>query len=229
MRRASVGGLPPDAASLQLAGLVALADELGVALEATQLAQLWQFVELLLRWNRVHNLTAIDSPEQALSHHLLDSLAIVPTLRTLAHDAQARVLDVGSGGGLPGLPLAIAVPSFDVTVIDRVQKKVAFLQQVKAELHLTNVQVVHSRVEDYRAAAFDLIVARAFSSLVRFVRLTRHLLASGGRWCAMKGAMPHNEITELERSGLGVRAASVVKLHVPRLDAERHLVVMEPS
>ncbi len=197
------------------------AAQLGLQLEPAQLARLAQFAELLQRWNRVHNLTAL-GPRETLAHHLLDSLSVVPTIV-----ARLRVLDVGAGGGLPGLPLAIAAPQVHVTLLDKVAKKTAFLQQARVELALNNVEVVHARVESARLAPFDVIVARAFASLTELVRLTRPLLAAGGCWCAMKGVLPREEIAALEAADAGVRVARVVKLHVPRLDAERHLVLIE--
>ena len=215
--------------SSQSPELVELAGAIGIGLDPRQCEQLLQFADLLRRWNRVYNLTAIEHPAQVLSHHLLDSLAIVPTVLDLARSTPARVLDVGTGGGLPGVPLAIAAPKLHVTLLDRVQKKSAFVQQVKSELRLQNIEVVHSRVEDYRGAIFDVIVSRAFSSLADFVRATRHLLAASGHWCAMKGSMPKEEIQELERVSPSVRLTRAVKLRVPRLDAERHLLLLEPS
>lgn len=225
-----MGASPPEVTAEHWtpADLVGLAGELGVALTLEQAERLARYTQLLLRWNRVHNLTSIAQPEHALSHHLLDSLAIVPSLLQLTNDQASRVLDVGSGGGLPGIPLAVASPEFDVTLIDRVQKKVAFLQQAKAELGLANLQPVHDRVEDYRASPFDLIVARAFSSLAQLVRSTRHLIAAHGYWCAMKGVVPAEELAELNQSKLGARLTTTIKLRVPRLDAERHLLVLEP-
>jgi 16S rRNA (guanine527-N7)-methyltransferase len=204
------------------------AAELGVALDPQQLDRLQRYAELLQRWNRVHNLTAIE-PEQMLSHHLLDSLSIVPvvTARTEGRDLP-RVLDVGAGGGLPGIPLAIARPELQVTLLDKTQKKVAFLRQAKLELKLPGLEAVHARVEDFRAPPFHLILARAFASLHEFVRLTTPLLADGGCWCAMKGALPRDEIEQLEGAALAVRIAEIVKLRVPRLDAERHLILIEP-
>jgi len=203
--------------------------ELGLALEPAQLEQLVRYSDLLVRWNRVHNLTAVE-PGQTLTHHLLDSLSIVPTLTTRAHGkAPLRVLDVGAGGGLPGIPLAIALPAAHVTLLDKVEKKVAFLRQVQLELRLPNVDVVHARVEQLRAPLFDVILARAFATLLELVKLSRTLLANDGCWCAMKGMLPRAEIDELERAQLGVRIAQIVKLNVPRLDAERHLILIEPS
>lgn len=202
---------------------------LGLALRPEQLDQLVRYADLLTRWNRVHNLTAVE-PGQTLTHHLLDSLSIVPTLTARVHgEAPLRVLDVGAGGGLPGIPLAIALPAAHVTLLDKVEKKVAFLRQAKLELRLPNVEVVHSRVEKLRTPPFDVILARAFATLLELVRLSRPLLATEGCWCAMKGTLPRAEIEELEGAQLGVRIAQIVKLHVPRLDAERHLILIEPT
>ena len=184
---------------------------------------------MLQRWNRIHNLTAIERPEQIVSHHLLDSLAVAPVLDELAGGRTLRVLDVGAGGGLPGIPLAIAMPRHHFTLLDKVGKKVAFLMQAKLELGLANVDAVHARVEDYDAPPFDVIVARAFSSLVDFIRLTQRQMAPRGTWCAMKGAVPRAEIAQLEEARLGVHLTRTVKLHVPRLDAERHLLLIEPN
>jgi 16S rRNA (guanine527-N7)-methyltransferase len=209
--------------------LVGLASKLGVTLDAAQSARLLRFGKLLLRWNRVHNLTAIAHPDQVLSHHLLDSLAVAPTLLELAAGRALRVLDVGAGGGLPGIPLAVALPALGFTLLDKVEKKVAFLVQAKGELSLENVELVHSRVETYSTMPFDVILARAFTSLADLVRLSRHLLSPHGHWCALKGTLPRDEIDALEQAQLGVRVTRTVKLRVPRLNAERHLVLIEPS
>ena len=211
------------------AELAELAVQLGVALDSAQCDRLLRFGELLQRWNRVHNLTAIETPSRILSHHLLDSLAVAPVVEEQSRGRPLRVLDVGAGGGLPGIPLAIAMPQHHFTLIDKVGKKVAFLQQARVELDLTNIEPVHSRVEDFDAPPFDLIVARAFSSLTDFVRSTRRLLAAAGTWCAMKGSVPVAEIRQLEQAGLGVRLARTVKLNVPRLHAERHLLLIESN
>jgi 16S rRNA (guanine527-N7)-methyltransferase len=154
-----------------------------------------------------------------LTHHLLDSLAIAP------HIGTGPLLDVGSGAGLPGIPLAILRPDLKVTLLDASQKKCGFMQQAAIELKLANVAVVHGRVETYRpAAGFAQIVSRAFSDLPEFVRLTRHVLAEDGEWLAMKGLYPNEEIAQLK----GVRVIRDIPLHVPGLDADRHLIVMEP-
>jgi len=207
--------------------VLAGATGLGVELSGAQADQLARFAALLVRWNAVHNLTAISSPASILSHHLLDSLAILPRMSSIFGEKRCRVLDVGSGGGLPGIPLAIARPHWQVTVVDKVQKKAAFLTQAKLELGLSNLVCLHARVEDVDAPPFDLIVSRAFSSLEDFVRVSGHLLGPGGWWAAMKGVYPNAELAELERAMPDVRVVDVVKLDVPRLDAERHLILLQ--
>ena len=179
------------------------------------------YLALLDKWNRVYNLTAVRDPGRMVSHHLLDSLAAVPWFKA------GRVLDVGSGGGLPGIPLAIARPDLRVTLIDSVAKKTAFLLQAKAELGLANLDVATGRVEDFRPqAGFDMIVSRAFSDLPLFAARTRHLLAPGGVWLAMKGGMADEEIALL---GPGVKVSANHTLVVPGLDASRRLIVLEPA
>lgn len=197
------------------AGIAAL----GLALPEGAEQKLLAYLALLDKWNRVYNLTAVRDAERMVSHHLLDSLAAVP------HFRGERVLDVGSGGGLPGIPLAIARPELQVTLIDSIAKKTAFLLQAKAELGLANLNVITSRVEDYRPAeGFDVITSRAFSDLREFVSLTRHLLKPGGRWLAMKGLYPHEEIAVLPAD---VKVSADHALVVPGLDATRHLIVLE--
>ena len=193
---------------------------LGLALPQGAEERLLAYLALLDKWNRVYNLTAVRETERMVSHHLLDSLAAVP------YFTGQTVLDVGSGGGLPGIPLAIARPELQVTLIDSIAKKTAFLLQAKAELGLVNLHVVTSRVEEYRPeSGFDVITSRAFSDLREFVALTRPLLNPGGRWLAMKGLMPHEEIASLP---LLVKVSANHALHVPGLDASRHLIVLEP-
>jgi len=189
-----------------------------------QADQLARFCALLTRWNSVHNLTAIESPREVLTHHVLDCLAVVPALTPWTGKRPLDVLDVGSGAGLPGIPLAIALPGARVTLIDRVQKKVAFLTQVKLDLGLKSIVPLHRRVEDLREPPrFDVITARAFSSLLRLVESSRHLLASEGIWAAMKGVLPAPEVAELPDD---VTVAATVKLRVPSLSADRHLIVL---
>ncbi|SKC52727.1 16S rRNA (guanine(527)-N(7))-methyltransferase RsmG [Paraburkholderia hospita] len=197
--------------------------ELDIELSAEQKGKLLDYVALLAKWNAVYNLTAIRDPRQMLIQHILDSLSIVPHLATLG---PARVLDVGSGGGLPGIVLAIVFPEWSITVNDIVQKKSAFQSQAKAELGLGNLSVVTGRVENLRPGAevpgkFDVIVSRAFAELADFVTLARHLVADDGAIWAMKGVRPDGEI---ERLPEGAHVKQVIRLKVPALDAERHLI-----
>ena len=206
------------------------AQALSLDLSERQHEQLLAYVALLAKWNAVYNLTAIRDPRQMLIQHILDSLSILPHL---PQRADASVLDVGSGGGLPGIVLAIARPDWQVTLNDIVQKKSAFQSQAKAELGLANLSVVTGRVESLRPGIevpkkFDLIVSRAFAELADFVTLARHLVADGGAIWAMKGVRPD---TEIERLPDGARTLQTIRLTVPMLDAERHLteVVVEPT
>jgi 16S rRNA (guanine527-N7)-methyltransferase len=206
------------------------AQALGVALDGGQQQRLLDYVALLAKWNAVYNLTAIRDPRQMLVQHVLDSLAIIPHLASSVAASPApntaAVLDVGSGGGLPGVVLAIAQPGWQVTVNDIVHKKTAFLTQAKGALALPNLSVATGRVESLRpgievAARFDIIVSRAFAELADFVALARHLVADGGALWAMKGVRPDAEIARLPASAA---ARQVIRLQVPSLDAERHLV-----
>jgi len=206
--------------------LRALAAQLPVDLGEGQAQTLCRYAALLVKWNAVYNLTSIERHDQVLSLHLLDSLAIVPHIVRETAGRAVRVLDVGSGGGLPGIPLAIALASAHVTVTDKVQKKIAFLRQVKLELLLNNVEVVRSRVENWDAPqGFDVVTARAFAPLAELVRLTRHLCAPTGFWAAMKGAHPADEINELPAE---VEVFAAIRLRVPSLAAERHLILIRP-
>ena len=186
--------------------------------------KLLAYVALLEKWNRTHNLTAIRDRAQMITHHLLDSLAVLPYLPV---DAGLRVADVGSGGGLPGIPLAIARPDWRVTLIDSNHKKAAFLNQAVIELMLPNVEVVTARVEDVAPAKpFDVVMSRAYSSLETFVKQSAGLLSREGRWVAMKGAIPHDEVAALPRD-VAVEATPAVR--VPGMDGERHLVIMKAA
>ena len=213
------------------AQLTADAAQLDLLLDDAQLERLQRYAVLLMRWSKVHNLTAIDSSDDVTTHHLLDSLAVAAPLRTLLGGrGDARLLDVGSGGGLPAIPLAIALPELAVTALDKVGKKVAFLTQARVELGLRNFEAIHARVEVWRPAQpFDVITSRAFSALDEFVTLTRHLLRPGGCWLAMKGQRPDDELAALARRAPDVRVESVATLRVPRLAAERHLVLLRPA
>jgi len=190
---------------------------LGIDLPAATQAQLLAFRDLMLKWNKTYNLTALRDPQQALSHHLLDSLAILP------HVGPEPLLDVGSGGGLPGIPLAIARPELAVRMVDTVQKKATFLQQAAIQLGLKNVTVNHARVEEL-PGQYAQISSRAFAELKLFTDLTRHLLAPGGRWLAMKGVRPDDEIAALPSD---IIVEQIIPLHVPGLDAERHLIILK--
>ncbi|REE20842.1 MULTISPECIES: 16S rRNA (guanine(527)-N(7))-methyltransferase RsmG [unclassified Paraburkholderia] len=197
--------------------------ELGLKLSDAQLGKLLDYVALLSKWNAVYNLTAIRDPRQMLVQHILDSLSIVPHLAPLG---ASSVLDVGSGGGLPGIVLAIVLPEWTVTVNDIVHKKTAFQAQAKAELGLANLSVVTGRVETLQPGAevpakFDVIVSRAFAELADFVTLARHLVAEQGAIWAMKGVRPDGEI---QRLPAGAHVEQVIRLNVPSLDAERHLI-----
>ncbi len=191
--------------------------ELGLDLPEARQQQLLAFRYLLLKWNKTYNLTALRDPEQAVSHHLLDSLAILP------HVGTGSLLDVGSGGGLPAIPLAIARPELAVSMVDTVQKKATFLQQAVIELGLKNVTVHHARVEEMHGQ-YAQISSRAFAELGQFTRLTRHLLAPGGHWLAMKGVQPDTELQTLP-GDIGVEA--IIPLSIPGLDAERHLIILK--
>ena len=197
---------------------------LGLTLPDGGETKLLAYLTLLDKWNRVYNLTAVRDVERMVSHHLLDSLAVVPYFEGGCPDL-IRVLDVGSGGGLPGIPLAIARPELQVTLIDSIAKKTAFLLQAKTDLGLPNLNVITGRVEDFRpGATFDVITSRAFSDLKEFVTLTRHLLKPTGRWLAMKGLLPHEEIASLPD---WLKVSANHALHVPGLEASRHLIVLE--
>lgn len=192
---------------------------LSVAPEAQQ--KLLQYLELLYKWNRVYNLTAIRQPEQMVSGHLLDSLAVVP------HMWPGHWLDVGCGAGLPGLVLAMVCPQWTFTLIDSNSKKTSFVQQAKMELELNNVSVHCGRVESWQAGVkFDGIISRAFTDTAGFVGLTRHLLAQGGGWIAMKAAP---KAAELEQLPHDVSVIGVVPLEVPGVVAARCLIMLKPT
>lgn len=211
--------MPPEPSA---AAIGAGATQLGLDLKPRQLEQLADYARLLTRWNATHNLTAIRGSEETLTHHLLDSLSLVPSIMRIAQGAAVQVLDVGSGGGLPGIVLAVAAPQARLTLIDAVQKKCAFLTQARLELRLENVEVVHGRIEAMREPLFDVIVSRALATLAQFVVWTRHLLKPSGCWLAMKGKLPADELAALPPY---VRA-TVVPLSVPGLNEERHLIEM---
>ena len=198
-------------------GLAALAIDLPLLAREKLLA----YVALLYKWNKTYSLTAMREQDKAVSHHLLDSLAVLPFVPA------GSLLDVGSGGGTPGIPLAIARPDLHVTLLDSNSKKAAFLQQAAIELALPNISVHCGRVEQYHPpVGFSAITSRAFSELADFVSLSSHLLASGGLWLAMKGVWPHDEIKRLPET---IAVIDVHRLAVPGVEGERHLAVLSQA
>ena len=206
-------------------GLQTLALELGDAQVHTLLA----YVDWVAKWNKAYNLTAVRNPQEMLTHHLLDSLAVVaPLQRQLAavgKAAGATLLDVGSGAGLPGVVVAIACPQVRVSCVDTVAKKALFIQQVAAALRLPNLQGIHARVENL-TQTFDVVSSRAFASLVDFTAWSRQALAPDGIWLAMKGKVPHDEVQALPPT---VQVFHVEHLAVPGLDAERCVLWLRPA
>jgi 16S rRNA (guanine527-N7)-methyltransferase len=195
---------------------------LGLEIDAATQGRLLAYVALLEKWNRTYNLTAIREPERMVSHHLLDSLAVLPYF---PEAAVLRVVDIGSGGGLPGIPIALARPSWSVVLVDSSQKKAAFLRQARAELRLSNLDVVATRIEGWGPASpFDVAISRAYADLHRFASDAGRVTKPTGRWLAMKGTYPADELAGLPE---GVRVVAARRLDVPGLDAERHLVIME--
>ena len=212
--------MPPDLPTPE--DIASGAAALGLELSGQQINQLAEYAQLLMRWNSVHNLTAVRGGREVLTHHLLDSLAIVPHLVRLVAGEPARVLDVGSGGGLPGLVLATVVPALRLTLVDAAQKKCAFLTQARLELRLSNVEVVHGRAETLTLPPQDIVVARALAALAQIAAWTGHLLKPGGCWLVMKGKRPDDELSALPPD----LNAEAVPLQVPGLAEQRHLIVM---
>ena len=200
---------------------------LGLSVDGPAQQQLLDYMALIQKWNKVYNLTALRDPQEILSHHVLDSLsAIAPLMRETRLFGEAfSFLDVGSGGGLPGVVIAICCPNVSVTCVDAVSKKAAFVQQVAASLRLGNLKGVHARVETL-AGPFDVIGSRAFASLPDFVNWSASALAPNGIWMAMKGKLPEEEIASLPPNAQGFH---VEQLHVPGLNAERCMVWMKKS
>lgn len=215
---------PADGPDARAARLERLTEQLAAGLSAAQQQQVLRYLEQLQRWNQTYNLTALRDEEALWSQHLADCLAVLPAL-----DRQiraGRLLDVGSGGGLPGALLAIARPALQVSCIDAVGKKAAFVRQLASVLGLPNLRALHGRVEALTSPGFDLITSRAFASLADFTRLTQALLSPQGVWMAMKGRRPDDEIAALPDR---VAVFHVEPLSVPGLAAERCLVWMRPS
>jgi 16S rRNA (guanine527-N7)-methyltransferase len=206
--------------------LAYVAGQLGMALSAEAADRLLGYLGMLQRWNATYNLTAVRDPDEMLTQHLADCLAVIgPMRQALSAVARPRVLDVGSGGGLPGVIVAALCPDWQVVCVDTVGKKAAFIQQVALELKLPNLRAEHARVEKLAAGRCDLVTSRAFASLGDFVRLTRHHLGEQGVWMAMKGKRPEDEQRDLPAD---VEVFHVEQLDVPGLQAERCLVWMRP-
>ena len=193
--------------------------QMQIELSAEQQQKLLDYVALLLKWNSTYNLTALRQEDQMLSHHVLDSLTLLPYL-----DGINNLIDVGSGGGMPGIPTAICRPDIQITLLDSNSKKTSFLSQAVIELGLSNVKVITGRVEAAEGIQFDAITSRAFAELRDFVTLTPQLLRDNGRWLAMKGVHPYEEIAQLPED---VHVTQVDKLSVPSLEAERHMVIIQ--
>ena len=211
---------PAAALSEDLQGQIAAGcRSLQLAVSTAALAQLADYVGLLAKWSKVYNLTAVRQPQQMVTRHLLDSLAVVPFL------IEGSLLDVGTGAGLPGVPIAIARPDLAVTLLDANAKKLRFVRQAVAELRLGNVEVVQARMQEYQPGrAFDMVISRAVSSLEELYRQSRHLLAPRGRMLFMKGALPEEEMAAFAP---GRETLHIERLDIPGLDAERHLLWLD--
>lgn len=189
---------------------------MGLSINAPVQQKLLAYLALIHKWNKVHNLTAVREPAEMVTLHLLDSLAVLP------HIQAERLLDVGSGAGLPGIPLALCLPQMRVTVLDSSHKKASFMRQAKAELGVDNVEVVCGRVEQFKPEElYDVIISRAFSDLNQFTSLTRHLCKPDAQWLAMKGVHPYDELTQIS-----IKPSQIAPLHVAGLKAQRHLVFL---
>ena len=211
------------------APLAAAAKALELNLSDTQLDQLLAYLALISKWNKVYNLTSVRDPQAMLTQHLVDSLSLLPPLRRHTQGAAIRLMDVGSGGGLPGVVIAICEPNINVTCVDAVAKKTSFIIQVAAELGLKNLRGEHSRVQQLKFPPFDVITSRAFASLLDFTTLTRQHLKPGAIWLAMKGQHPADELAALQNSAKDLDMFHVEQLLVPGLDAQRCLIWIRPK
>lgn len=229
--------MPPETSVHPLRGALSeVVAELGLPVAPEVLERLLGYLDLLQRWNATYNLTAVRDPQDMLRQHLADCLAVItPMARQLGSAVgeagtstgkALRVLDVGSGGGLPGVVLAMMFPHWQVVCVDTVGKKAAFIRQAAIELGLRNLGAEHARVEALKCGPFDVVTSRAFASLVDFTRLSRDVLAPQGVWMAMKGKMPTEELSALPE---GIEVFHVEPLSVPGLNAERCLVWMRPK
>lgn len=198
-----------------------LLEQAGISLTDHQKNQLVAYVDMLNKWNKAYNLTSVRDPNEMLIRHILDSIVVAPHLRG------ERFIDVGTGPGLPGIPLSIVRPECHFTLLDSLGKRVRFLRQVQHELKLENIEPVQSRVEAFPSEPpFDGVISRAFASLNDMVSWCKHLPAQDGRFYALKGLVPDHEIAQLPA---GYSVESIAKLQVPQLDGERHLVVIKPN
>ncbi|WP_373741833.1 16S rRNA (guanine(527)-N(7))-methyltransferase RsmG [Neisseria sp.] len=195
--------------------------EMGLTLPLPQQLLLLEYLALLKKWNSTYNLTALRDEGKMVSHHLLDSLTLLPYVENAK-----TLIDVGSGGGMPGIPTAICRPDLQITLLDSNTKKTSFLQQAVIELGLANVTVASGRVEALHENKADVVTSRAFAELADFIGLSRHLLNDNGCWAAMKGVYPYEELTHIPDD---VEVLKVEKLAVPMLKAERHMVLMKPK
>lgn len=194
---------------------------MNLELSTAQQLMLLEYVSLLKKWNSTYNLTALRDERTMISHHLLDSLTLLPYV------ANAKTLmDVGSGGGMPGIPTAICLPDLQITLLDSNTKKTTFLQQAVIELGLKNVTVASGRVEAMHDKSVDVVTSRAFAELHDFIALTKHLLNENGYWAAMKGVYPYEELENVPEN---IEVYQIDKLNVPTLNAERHMVLMRPK
>lgn len=194
---------------------------LGLELSTTQQLLLLEYVALLQKWNSTYNLTALRDVDSMISHHLIDSLTLLPYVQNAE-----TLMDVGSGGGMPGIPTAIARPDLQITLLDSNTKKTTFLQQAVIELGLSNVTVAAGRVEAMHDKKVDVVTSRAFAELADFISLTKHLLNNNGYWAAMKGVYPYEELEHVPAS---VVVEKVEKIEIPMLQGERHMVIMRPK
>ncbi len=203
------------------------AEQMGIDITPEQVARLGHYVELLAKWNRVYNLTAVRDPEEMVSRHILDSLSIYPQVANLVGSGESFI-DVGSGPGLPGIPLAIMLPDREVSTLDCVGKKTRFQQQACTELGLSNVTTLNERVEKWQPEKpYDLVMSRAFSSITDMITGTEHFLKRGGRWLAMKGIRPQGELDELQRNRTDISVKESHSLTVAGCEGQRHLVILE--
>lgn len=198
-------------------------DDIGLVLTQVQAERLALFASLLLKWNKAYNLTSIKNPEEVVRLHIADSLTLVQNFDELAGTAKC-VLDVGSGGGLPAIPLAIMRPDLDITMVDAVQKKTIFQRQACLTCHLSNAKALHARIESLSGRKYDVITSRAFASLKDMVALTRSLLSDNGRWLAMKGKLPEEEIKDLPND---VEVEKQVRLTLGKGEIDRVLIVLK--